>query len=77
MSYYTVSLPDDSLPWYVWADNPQHAVRKIENAYGDATLNGRTRYRANQVYEDEVPTWVDVIDEPDAERLSRLDGLEE
>ncbi len=76
MSYFSVRLPDDTLPWYVWADNAQHAVRKVENMVGDATLNGRSRYRAESVMAEEIPPWYDIDDEPADEKAARMDGAE-
>ena len=73
MSYFRISNKDDSLPIYVWGDNGPQALRKAEQAYG-AMPPQRTAIES--VAPENVPTWVDVIDEPIQEKESRLDGLE-
>lgn len=74
MSYFSVGTKDDSLSYYVWADNPQHAVRKVEKFLDMAFPPQRTI--AQPVLAEGIPDGDDVIDEPETEKESRTDGME-
>lgn len=74
MSYFRVGTKDDSLAHFVWADNPAHAVRKVEDLYGGLPPQRTLSVACNA---QDVPEDDDVIDEPDMEREARTDGLEE
>ena len=72
MSYFRIKDDVCTLPWYVWADNKQHALRKVENLFGGVTAkNGREV--CFPVERDAVPVDADVIDEPEDLREARED----
>jgi hypothetical protein len=74
MSYFQVGTKDDSLAFYVWADNPQHALRKVE-AHFDMAFPPQ-RVVVLSVLAEGIPDGDDVIDEPEDQKESRNDGLE-
>jgi hypothetical protein len=74
VSYFQVGTKDDSLAFYVWADNPQHALRKVE-AHFDMAFPPQ-RVTAQSVTAEAIPDGDDVIDEPKTEKESRTDGME-
>jgi len=73
VSYFRVKDDVCTLPHYVWADNKQHALRKIEALFGGvAAKNGR-----EVVFPlEHVPADAFVIDEPEDLREAREDGEE-
>ncbi len=73
MSYFAVTTKDDTLSYYVWADNGQHAVRKIENLFGGLPPQ---RTVVKPIAAEEIPDGDDVIDEPEEQMESRTDGAE-
>ena len=74
MSYFRVETVGDDLPYYAWADNGNHAIRKVEMVSGPLPPQ---RVKATAVVSDDIPPWADVIEEPILEREARLDGVEE
>lgn len=73
MSYFKVGTKDDSLEYFVWADNAQHAVRKVEAVIGGLPPQ---RTFSTAVLADDIPEGDDVMDEPPEEMESRTDGME-
>lgn len=73
MSYFRVTTLDDTLAHHVWADNKQHALRKVEELFGGLPPQ---RTLVNPVDAQDVPEGDDVIDEPVMEQESRTDGHE-
>lgn len=73
-SYWKVGTKDDSLSHYVWADNAQHAVRKVEAQYGGMPPQRTTSV---PVEGSTVPEGDEVIDEPQLEREARSDYYEQ
>jgi hypothetical protein len=73
MSYFRVTTPPDTLALYAWADNPQHALRKVEELVGALPPQ---RVKSLAIEADGVPEGCDVIDEPEMEREARTDGQE-
>jgi hypothetical protein len=70
VSYFKVKDDVCTLPWYVWADNKQHALRKVENLVGGiAAKNGREV--CFPLTRDAVPQDADVIDEPEDQKEAR------
>ena len=69
--YFRVGTVVDTLFHYVWADNPQHAVRKVESHFDMALPPQQTRVAP--IRPDEVPEGDDVIDEPELEKETRVD----
>ena len=73
MSYWSVGSKNETLPLYVWADNAQHAQRKIEAMFGPFA-NGQAVVKQMP----SVPAAFEVFDEPENEREERqeedLDG---
>jgi hypothetical protein len=65
VKYFKVSLPEDGIPWFAYADNGAHAIRAVEQFAGSADLNGRTRFRSTEVASGQVPDWTEVIGEPE------------
>jgi hypothetical protein len=63
MSYFCVGTKDDSLKFYAWADNAQHAVRTVEAHY-DMALPPQ-RVVATPIAAEEIPEGDDVIGEPE------------
>jgi hypothetical protein len=74
MSYFKVGSKDDGLAYYVWADNVQHGIRKVE-AWLDMALAPQ-RIVAHAVLASDIPDGDDVLDEPEDEKESRTDGME-
>ncbi len=74
MSYFRVGTKDDTLDFYVWADNGPHAVRTVEAHYDMSLPPQRTI--ALPVTPDDIPDGDEVIGEPDMEREARTDGME-
>lgn len=75
MSYFKIKDDVCTLPWYVWADNKQHALRKIENLIGGVTAkNGREV--VFPLEQSAVPEDADVIDEPEDLREARVESEE-
>ena len=76
MSYFKIKDDVCTLPHYVWADNKQHALRKIENLFGGITAkNGREV--VFPLAREAVPEDADVIDEPEDHKEARKEDLEE
>lgn len=73
MSYWRVGSGEDTLPYYVWADNAQHAQRKIEALFGPFA-NNQCKVKAMNV--GSLPAGTEVFDEPEQEREERIDGEE-
>lgn len=73
MSYWAVSNRADTLRFYIWADNAQHALRKIEDAYGGMPPQQTSSVA---IKPEEIPEGDDVMDEPDMEREARTDAHE-
>ncbi len=73
MSYFKVTTPPDTLALYAWADNPAHALRKVEELVGALPPQ---RVRSLPIDGEDVPEGCDVIDEPELEREARTDGQE-
>lgn len=61
------------MAYYVWADNSQHAVRKVEELVGGLPPQ---RTFSTPVLAEEIPDGDDVMDEPQEEMESRTDGME-
>jgi hypothetical protein len=74
VSYFSVGTKDDSLAYYAWADNPQHAVRKVET-YLDMAFPPQ-RVVSKAILADDIPDGDEVIDEPEEQKESRTDGME-
>lgn len=72
MSYFRIKDDVCTLPWYVWADNKQHAIRKVENLVGGVSArNGReVCFPIDSL---NVPGDADVIDEPEDLREARTE----
>jgi len=70
--YFRVGTKDDSLFHYVWADNVQHAIRKVESHF-DMALPPM-RVVAAAIRPEEIPEGDPVIDEPEQLREERTDG---
>jgi hypothetical protein len=76
VSYFRIKDDVCTLPWYVWADNKQHALRKVESLVGGISArNGREVCFA--IERDVLPEDADVIDEPEDQREARLEESEE
>jgi len=76
MSYFRIKDDVCTLPWYVWADNKAHALRKVEHMVGGITArNGREV--CFPVERSTLPEGVDVIDEPEDQREARTEESEE
>ena len=75
MSYFKVGTKSDSLAYYVWADNAQHALRKVEAHY-DMALPPQSTYSAPVHDPAQIPDGDEVIDEPEDEKEARTDGME-
>jgi len=73
MSYFKVGTKDDTLEYFVWADNAKHAVRKVEAVIGGLPPQ---RTFSTSVLADEIPGGDYVMDEPPEEMESRTDGME-
>jgi hypothetical protein len=65
MSYWRVGTKQDSLPYFVWADNAQHAIRKVQEFAGEALVNGCSIYQSAYVERETIPEGADVVDEPE------------
>lgn len=77
MSYFRVSAPPDTLSYYVWADNENHARRKVIEFAGDVLKNGQSLYRSVKVAPSDVPADEEVIDEPELDAAGRAEPAEE
>lgn len=69
MSYFKVTTAADGLPFYAWADNADHAVRKVGDFAGENTVNGKSLYRAAPCAAPDPGEWV--IDEPSETEAKR------
>jgi hypothetical protein len=74
VSYWKVGTNVETLAYFVWADNAQHAQRAIEQLFGPMP-NGRAVVKAVNV--GSIPAGYDVFNEPDQEREERVDGEEQ
>lgn len=72
MSYFRVGTKQDSLPYFVWADNAQHAIRKVQEFAGDATVNGKSVYHGAYIEREAIPEGADVVDEPEDLKETRM-----
>ncbi len=76
MSYFKIKDDVCTLPWYVWADNKAHALRKVEQMVGGITAkNGREV--CFPLDRRDLPEDADVIDEPEDQREARVEELDE
>lgn len=73
MNYFRVGSKDDTLQHHVWADNPAHAVRKVEALFGGLPPQ---RTFSLPCKPEDVPEGDEVIDEPEMEREERTDAHE-
>lgn len=73
MSYFAVGNRTDSLRFYVWADNAQHAIRKVEDLYGGMPPQ---QTQSLSIAPEDIPEGDDVIDEPEDLREARTDSHE-
>lgn len=73
MSYFRVGTKDDTLEFYVWADNAPHAIRKVEAQYGGMPPQ---RTFSLPILPENIPDGDDVMDEPPEEMEARTDGME-
>ncbi len=75
MSYFRIKDDVCTLPWFVWADNKAHALRKVEAMVGGITAkNGREV--CFPIARDALPEDADVIDEPEDQREARAEEQE-
>ncbi len=75
MSYFRIKDDVCTLPWFVWADNKAHALRKVEAMVGGITAkNGREV--CFPLERGAVPTDADVVDEPEDLKEARQDDEE-